>query len=535
MKFLKKVRAGKFGRRSISGSVAKFTGDGVKSLGHINNVVESSFAVGIGNSVLSPFSYAEGSFNSINGTGFSHAEGRYNQIIAGNVAHVEGKDNIAGHNQAHAEGYCTQALGNQSHAEGAKTIAHNHGEHACGVWNLSTKASDKAQATQFSIGIGTGESNRKNGIEVKKNGDVYVEGISGTLQNNISNRYTKSEVDQKIADIDINIEGADIDLSNYAKKTDLEPIQTGLQKVTDKVFNNYTGVYNVANDTKLCGEFKSFELIIRMGDLAPNTLNASRSELLKDNKGNPILFHNNSGTVVLETPLKKPEGGTQYPRSTVNATFKSGDIMHFVANISGNTLELYVNGLKGYTLNQEDWCIYDREQLLWGYTVLGRFDNSVKVLGFRTFNYVLTQSDVDMLYNQGRSGDVKLIDEYRNSFTGINTNKTYSDYTSENWITPNKVELTFLTKTRVIVLYAQNKQKGGIYIFRGKIQGTNGEFPSDFSASDASNYNYKILSKEYNKNTGEFFFKLLATGPTWFFHQFGNTSTKVCYTVSLEF
>ena len=51
----------------------------------------------------------------------------------------------------------------------------------------------------------------------------------------LSQYYNKAEIDQKIADIDINIDGADIDLSNYAKKTDLEPIQTGLQKVSDRV------------------------------------------------------------------------------------------------------------------------------------------------------------------------------------------------------------------------------------------------------------------------------------------------------------
>lgn len=42
------------------------------------------------------------------------------------------------------------------------------------------------------------------------------------------------------------------------------------------------------------------------------------------------------------------------------------------------------------------------------------------IAGVRTFNYVVGQSDVDMLYNQGRVGDVKLGDEWRSEFQNVN-------------------------------------------------------------------------------------------------------------------
>lgn len=61
-----------------------------------------------------------------------------------------------------------------SHAEGIGTITNNNAEHASGQYNESTKSSDKSQATQFSIGIGTSDTDRKNAFEVKENGDTYL-------------------------------------------------------------------------------------------------------------------------------------------------------------------------------------------------------------------------------------------------------------------------------------------------------------------------------------------------------------------------
>ena len=61
-----------------------------------------------------------------------------------------------------------------SHVEGIGTITNNNAEHASGQYNESTKSSDKSQATQFSIGIGTSDTDRKNAFEVKENGDTYL-------------------------------------------------------------------------------------------------------------------------------------------------------------------------------------------------------------------------------------------------------------------------------------------------------------------------------------------------------------------------
>lgn len=103
----------------------------------------------------------------------SATEGRFGATL-GECSHIEGITCITLGNYAHAEGEATKAKGRASHTEGEQTVAKNRGEHACGRFNDSTESTDKAKATQFSIGIGTSKDDRKNGFEVKQNGDTYL-------------------------------------------------------------------------------------------------------------------------------------------------------------------------------------------------------------------------------------------------------------------------------------------------------------------------------------------------------------------------
>ena len=70
-----------------------------------------------------------------------------------------------------------QANGEYSHAEGKGTIVNNTAEHGCGMFNTSVKSTDADKSTLFSIGNGSDDSHRSNAIEVKKNGDVYINGV----------------------------------------------------------------------------------------------------------------------------------------------------------------------------------------------------------------------------------------------------------------------------------------------------------------------------------------------------------------------
>ena len=126
---------------------------------------------------------------------------------SGNNAFAEGSKTTASGNNSHSEGYNTKAAGNQSHAEGTETTAsgfashaegyqnvtYNRGEHAEGYLNIShtydagyTDVSSFDKITIHSTGVGyewTDGSDwfwqHQNGIEIMRNGDVYLYGVGG--------------------------------------------------------------------------------------------------------------------------------------------------------------------------------------------------------------------------------------------------------------------------------------------------------------------------------------------------------------------
>ena len=111
----------------------------------------------------------------------AHAEGYANRgtiDASGNGAHAEGYNTAALANGAHAEGRNTTASGDYSHAEGFHTEANNQSEHASGKYNKSNNQDANAQ-TIFSIGIGISDTDRKNAIEVLRDGRVFIKGIGG--------------------------------------------------------------------------------------------------------------------------------------------------------------------------------------------------------------------------------------------------------------------------------------------------------------------------------------------------------------------
>lgn len=125
-------------------------------------------------------SHAEGSNTAASGNS-SHAEGTYT-TASGASSHAEGNRTGAGGTSSHAEGYHTIARGDYSHAEGYETETNNECEYAGGKWNYShTGGPSSSGHTIHSIGIGSGsgESFKKNAVEVMRNGDVYIYGLGG--------------------------------------------------------------------------------------------------------------------------------------------------------------------------------------------------------------------------------------------------------------------------------------------------------------------------------------------------------------------
>lgn len=69
---------------------------------------------------------------------------------------------------------------NSAVLKGGNNQATNVNEVALGKYNESNND------TMFSIGIGTSDTDRKNAFEVKQNGDIYIEGVEGRIQDKLN-------------------------------------------------------------------------------------------------------------------------------------------------------------------------------------------------------------------------------------------------------------------------------------------------------------------------------------------------------------
>lgn len=160
---------------------------------------QRSHAEGYATQAFGNQSHAEGLDTLAEGTN-SHAEGKESKALKNN-SHAEGNTTISNAADSHTEGYKTQANGWASHSEGIETITNNQGEHACGKYNESIKSNSASDSTIFSIGIGN-SSTRKNAFEVKANGDIYIEGIEGRIQDKLNAQggsYDDTEIKNQIA------------------------------------------------------------------------------------------------------------------------------------------------------------------------------------------------------------------------------------------------------------------------------------------------------------------------------------------------
>jgi hypothetical protein len=149
------------------------------------------------------YAHAEG-FGTIAAGSNSHAEGYQTKTYANN-SHAEGHFSEAHGDGSHAEGYNTIANSIASHAEGYGTVTNNVAEHACGRYNVSNQGDTSADNTIFSVGIGN-ESVHKNGLEVRENGDVYIQkdGSCIMLQGELSNVLKQTDVDNALSETSTN-------------------------------------------------------------------------------------------------------------------------------------------------------------------------------------------------------------------------------------------------------------------------------------------------------------------------------------------
>ena len=121
----------------------------------------------------------------------SHAEGLLSRT-GGHFCHAEGTRTQANLNNAHSEGDTTKATGRQSHSEGASTTSSGQNSHAEGYLSVSSNTASHAEgwgtlakgqsqtamgkfnigdtSSRLIVGIGSSDSNRKNGFTVSSSG-----------------------------------------------------------------------------------------------------------------------------------------------------------------------------------------------------------------------------------------------------------------------------------------------------------------------------------------------------------------------------
>ena len=148
----------------------------------------NAFAMGLGSTASGHLSFARGETAIASGD-YSHADGYHvnatqsythaegnNTTASAQGAHAEGEYTTASGQDAHTEGYYTEAQGKFSHAEGNYTTATHKSQHVEGEWNAldtSTNAATDRGTYVHITGIGTGESDRKNGFTVDWSGNLW--------------------------------------------------------------------------------------------------------------------------------------------------------------------------------------------------------------------------------------------------------------------------------------------------------------------------------------------------------------------------
>lgn len=167
---------------STIGDYSVALGDSTEAIGlasfavgiNSHGVGVASFAEGVGSLAEGRASHAEGNSTIAEGD-YSHSEGALSKASA-HAAHAEGENTEASGEDSHSEGCATKAQGNFSHAEGNHTTATHKAQHVEGEWNVLDPSPNTAgnRGTYVHItGIGTGDTDRKNGFTVDWSGNLW--------------------------------------------------------------------------------------------------------------------------------------------------------------------------------------------------------------------------------------------------------------------------------------------------------------------------------------------------------------------------
>ena len=182
------------------------------------------------NKASASYSLATGKGTTASGV-YSEAHGCNTKAI-GNYSYAHGDTSQATADYSYADGYNSIASGVCSYAQGESVLASSKNQHVFGIYNIE----DKSSKYQFIVGNGNSTA-RSNSFTIDYNGNAwfagnvttgsgkaqlatvaYVDSVAGSGSGSVdlSDYYTKTEVDTAIANAQL--EGAGVDLSAYATK-----------------------------------------------------------------------------------------------------------------------------------------------------------------------------------------------------------------------------------------------------------------------------------------------------------------------------
>ena len=309
------------GEMGFAGGVkSQATGKGSIAFGNENTASEE-YAVALGGDTT-----ASGKRSFASGT---------NTTASGKYSHAQNEETTASGESSTAMGYRTEASGNQAFAGGRETIASARNSTALGFKteanhdnsfttgrNLTTGRENQTVVGEYNavstdalfiVGNGTAGGSNRNAFEVKDNNTAYLNGKPIATENYVNNAisnidipktdltdyYTKDEVDILISDIDIPASSSSniyyIDPSRLTQDGNRFILTDDLKEFADKVVADDTVLLKIYENNSWCEtvvyKFSDTYLLIKRRDLTVDDLHKDAGsyikgyEFIKDDNG----------------------------------------------------------------------------------------------------------------------------------------------------------------------------------------------------------------------------------------------------------
>lgn len=206
--------------------------------------------------------------------------------------------------------FTSSAKGFGSHIEGESTMTNNEAEHAEGQYNVSSSGSTSADQTISTIGIGTANNARKNAVDVRLNGDVYIDRIGN--YNGTGNAEPLQDV---ISGIQNDITSVSGDIKTYTIEEDRSSHQTGVGTQ-----------YNLVNSD---------------GDTCGDTITIPSKPDWKEDVSSNLDYINNRPNLregedegIIEGNISDNVSEGEYAHAEGDTTFAMGDNSHTEGNLT---------------------------------------------------------------------------------------------------------------------------------------------------------------------------------------------------------